>query len=98
MSEHHYQFKKLKAHNLGTEVYELLIEEDGFKAMKKAKSLIPDSDVSDEWKQVACEEMMVSNRLKYTSCQHAMETLLYSKITIAEVTRDLFWDMGLGVQ
>ncbi len=74
------------------------MEEDSFKAMKKAKSLIPDSDVSDKWKQVACKEMMSSNRLKYTSYQHAKELLLHSKITIAEATGDLFWDTGLGVQ
>ncbi len=33
-SKHHYQFKKLKFHNKGAEAYELLIEEDSFKAMK----------------------------------------------------------------
>ncbi len=98
ISEYHYQFKKLKAHNLGTEAYELLMEEDSFKAMKKVKSLIPDSDVSDEWKQVACKEIMSSNRLKYTSCQHIKDTLLHSKITIAEATGNLFWGTGLGVQ
>ncbi len=32
-SEQHYQFKKLKAHDKGGEAYEILMEEDGFKAM-----------------------------------------------------------------
>lgn len=74
MSEHHYQFKKLKAHDLGVEAYELLLEEDSFKAMKKGKALIPDSATSEEWKQVACKEMMSSNKLKYVvACSHAQE-------------------------
>ncbi len=49
MSEHHYQFKKLKAHDKGIEAYEMLIE-DSFKAMKKAKAVLPDSEVSEDWK------------------------------------------------
>ncbi len=49
-SKHHYQFKKLKAHDLSVEAYELLMEEDSFKAMKKAKALIPDSATSEDWK------------------------------------------------
>ncbi len=46
-SEHHYQFKKLKAHDKGAEAYELLLEEDSFKAMKKAKECLPENEVSE---------------------------------------------------
>ncbi len=47
-SEHHYQFKKLKHHDQGEQVYLLITEEDAFKAMRKAKELVPDGDVSEE--------------------------------------------------
>ncbi len=97
-SEHHYQFKKLKAHDKGAEAYELLMEEDSFKAIKHVRTLLPDSEVSEEWKQVACDEMLVMNRLKYDSCVHVCEYLLNSKITIAEATGNPFWGTGLGVQ
>ncbi len=48
MSEHHYQFKKLKAHDMGEEAYLHLAEESGFDAMKKVKSLLPDDKLSSE--------------------------------------------------
>ena len=96
--EHHYQFKKLKAHDLGAEAYELLIQEDSFQAIKKAKTILPDADVSEDWKCVACDEMLATTRLKYEFCLHACEYLLKSKITIAEATGDPFWGTGLGVQ
>ena len=37
LSEHHYQFKKLKHHDKGDMAYEMLLQEDTFKAMKMAK-------------------------------------------------------------
>ena len=36
-SEHHYQFKKLKAHDKGEEAWLLLSEDSGFQAMKSAQ-------------------------------------------------------------
>ncbi len=36
-SEHHYQFKKLKAHDKGGEAWLLLSEESGFQVMKAAQ-------------------------------------------------------------
>ncbi len=47
-SEHHYQFKRLKFHDKGAEAYEILMEEDSFKAMKLAKKAVPDDEVSEE--------------------------------------------------
>ncbi len=40
-SEHHYQYKKLKHHDLGEEASLLVLEEDAFRVMKKAKELVP---------------------------------------------------------
>ncbi len=56
-NEHHYQFKKLKAHDTGEEAYLLLTKESGFDAMKKAKSLLPDDKLSSDWKDCAYAEM-----------------------------------------
>ncbi len=60
-SKHHYQFKKLKHHNLGKEAYLLLTEADSFRAIKRAKELVPDNKVSDEWKEKAYDEMLKTN-------------------------------------
>ncbi len=89
-SEHHYQFKKLKDHDMGEEAYLLLTEETGFDAMKKAKSLLLDSALSDEWKDKAYTEMLESCWLKYTACPHTRDKLLTSKMTIVEATGDPF--------
>ncbi len=75
-SEHHYQFKKLKFHDKGTEAFEILMEEDGFKAMRKAKLAVPDEQVSEDWKATAKVEILESNHLKYNSCAHTREKLL----------------------
>ena len=96
-SEHHYQFCKLKAHDLGTEAYEVLMEEDAFKVMKLAKHYLPDDKFSDEWKVSAKTEMYHSNSLKYAACEHAHQKLLSSCVTVAEATRDPYWGMGLNV-
>lgn len=36
-SEQHYQFRKLRVHNKAAKAYELLLEEDGFKANEESK-------------------------------------------------------------
>ncbi len=95
--EHHYQFKKLKDHNLGKEAYLLLSEETGFDAMKKAKSLLPDSAFSDKWKDKAYNEMVESCRLKFNSCSHVKEKLLQSRLTIVEAMGDPYWGSGLNI-
>ena len=96
-SEHHYQFKKLKAHDKGEEAFELLIKEDSFKAMKKVKECLPKSEVSESWKQSAVDEMKATCKLKYQSCVHACTALLNSWITLAEATGNPFWGTGLNV-
>ncbi len=62
------------------------MQEDSFQAMKRAKTILLDADVSEDWKCVACDEMLATTRLKYDFCPHAHEYLLKSKITIAEAT------------
>ncbi len=94
-SEHHYQFKKLKHHDKGDVAYKMLLQEDTFKAMKKAKEALPDSDLLESWQPK--EEMMDSCRLKYQSYPHVRDKLLHMKLTIAEATGDLYWGTGLGV-
>ncbi len=91
-SEHQYQVKKLKFHDKGAEAFELLMEEDSFKAMKKAKLAVPDDQVSDDWKVITKVEMLESNHLKYHSCAHAREKLLDSKLILAEAMGDPFWE------
>ena len=66
--------------------------------MKKAQQVLPESEVSDEWKASAQEEMLETYCLKFTSCPHACESLLETRITLAEATRDPFWGTGLTVQ
>ncbi len=97
-SEHHYQFKKLKDHDMGEEAYMLLSKEIGFDAMKRVKSLLLDSELSSEWKDKAYQEMQESCRLKFTSYPHVREKLLSSKLTIVEATGDPFWGSGLNIQ
>ena len=97
-SEHHYQFKKLKAHDKGGEAWLLLSEESGFQVMKAAQQTLPEPDVSKTWKQSAQDEMLETCCLKFTSCTHACEYLLQSRITLAEATRDNFWGTGLNLQ
>ncbi len=97
-SEHHYQFKKLKAHNKGEEAYLLVAEETGFKAMKRAQSMLPDAEVSDEWKSSVKDEMLETCCLKFSSYEHVRECLLESRITLAEAMKDPFWGTGLTVQ
>ncbi len=97
-SEHHYQFKKLKDHNMGKEAYLLLTEETGFDVIKKAKSLLLDSALSDEWKDKAYNEMLESCRLKFSSCSHVREKLLQSKLIIVEAMGDPYWGSGLNIQ
>ncbi len=96
-SEHHYQFKKLKFHNKGAEAYDMLLQEDSFKAMKIAKEVLPDDKVSDAWIATTKEEMLQSNCIKYASCPHVQEKLLGSHLTLAEAIRDPYWGTGLNV-
>ena len=41
--------------------------------------------------------MSTSCAMKFHSCPHAMQALLDSRVTIAEVTGDLYWGTGLNV-
>ncbi len=93
--EQHYQFKRLCFHSLFDESYRVLEADNGFKAMKLAHETLPDDKVKAEWKEIMVEEMLETNRLKYTLCAHMHEALLSSKIILAEATSNLFWGTGL---
>ncbi len=97
--EHHYQFKKLKFHDKGAEAYNMLLQdqEDSFKAMKIAKDVLPNDEVSDAWTATAKEEMLQSNYMKYASCPHVREKLLGSHLTLAEAMGDPYWGTGLNI-
>ncbi len=73
------------------------MEQDSFRAMKKAKECLPESEVSESWKQSAVDKMKATCKLKYQSCVHAHTALLNSWITLAEATGDPFWGTGLNV-
>ena len=98
LSEHRYQFSKLKAHDMIEEAFDLLEEPDPFKVMQKAKEVVPDIEASAEWKASAVSEMMESNWMKFQACSHVREKLLLSRITITEVTADCFWGIGLTME
>ncbi len=68
ISEHHYQFKKLKFHNKAAEAYEMLMKDNSFQAMKFAKEMLPEDQISEAWQAMAKAEMLQSNHLKYSSC------------------------------
>ena len=86
-SEHHYQWAKFIAHNKTEEVEKLLMEENPFKAMQLAQQVVPDNDLSDEWKDKESKiAISYANALKFCLCPHTMEALLNSKPLIAEAT------------
>ena len=95
-SEHHYQFKKLHFHDKAVEAYKMLMQEDSYKAMCMAKTLVPPEE-SEAWKATMKEEILHSNRLKYGSCSHTKEKLLVSRFHLVEATGDHFWGTGLNV-
>ncbi len=97
-SRHHYQYKKLQHHDLGEESIQLVMETDPFRVMKWAKELLPDDKISDDWSRKACDEMLVTNQLKYDSYEHARDFLLDCVQTIVEATSNSFWGSGLNVQ
>ncbi len=49
-NEHCFQFKKLKAYDKTEAAFELLDEPDPFKVMQRSKEILPDAEVSEEWK------------------------------------------------
>ncbi len=96
-SEHRYQFYNLKEHDKVEEAFDLLEEENSFKVMQKAKAVLPESELNEEWKNKHIDTMSTSCAMKFCSCPHAMQALLDSRVTIAEATGDLYWGMGLNV-
>ncbi len=76
----------------------MLMEEDGFKAMKKAKELLPEDKVEQDWRHWAKDEMVSSVQKKFESCSHAHVKLLNAKMVIAEATGNEYWGIGLNVQ
>ena len=66
--------------------------------MKQAKTLLLDDKVSDEWSKKVCDEMLVTNQLKYDSCAQARDFLLDCAQNIVEATGDSFWGSGLNIQ
>ncbi len=71
--------------------------EDSFQAMKLAKEILPDQEVTPEWTAAAKDEMHDSCKKKFEACPYAKEKLLDTKVTLAEVTGDPYWDTGLNV-
>ncbi len=94
-AEQYYQFKRLCFHSLFDKSYRVLEANNGFEAMKLAHEALPDDKVKAEWKEIMVEEMLETNRLKYTLCDHACKALLSSKVVLAEATSNLFWGTGL---
>ncbi len=75
--------------------YRVLEADNSFEVIKLAHEALPDDKVKVEWKEIMVEEMLETNRLKYTSCDHAREALLSSKVVLVEATSNLFWGTGL---
>ena len=89
-SEQHYQFKRLRHHRLIDESYQVLEADSGFDAMKLVHRVLPEDDVQPSWKSIALDEMLNTNRLKYQNCPHAKETLMNTKVVLAEATSNVF--------
>ncbi len=93
-SEHHYQFSQLHFHGKVDESYRVLEETSGFHTMKLAHQVLPEHETKPEWKEHAVAEMLKSNELKYQSCPHARQSLIESKLIVAEAMIDHFWGSG----
>ena len=94
--EHCYQFRKLKAHDKKEEAFELLDEPEPFKVMRRAQEILPEDQVSEEWKATTIDEMRVANTMKFRACAHARDALMKANPMIAEAMNDRFWGTGLG--
>ncbi len=66
--------------------------------MRKAQDLLPEDQVSDDWKVSAVDKMRVANSLKFHTCDHARKALIEANLMIAEATSDLFWGTGLSLE
>ncbi len=97
LSEHMYQYRKLTSHGKA-EADSLLEEEDPFKVMQKAQEILPEEQTSSEWKCSAETEMLEVCEIKFRQCEHSQDVLLCSKLTLVEVTGDLFWGFGLNLE
>ncbi len=75
-----------------------MLESDALKVMKTVKEILLETKVLDIWKARAYEEMLETNCLKYTTCEHVREVLLDTAPTIVEATGDPYWGSGLNVQ
>ncbi len=60
--------------------------------------MLPEDQVSDDWKASAVDDMRVANSLKFCACDHAKKVLMEANLMIAEATSDLFWGMGLSLE
>ncbi len=74
------------------------MEPNTHKVMKKVKEILPETKVLDTWKDCVYEEMLETNHLKYTACEHIRDILLDTAQTIVETTGDPYWGSGLNVQ
>ncbi len=94
-AEHHYQFNRLQFHGMHDESYQVLKSDTGFEAIKLAQEVLPDQETQPEWKSIAVEEMLKTNKLKYDHCPHARTVLTTMKGVLAEATSNTFWGTGL---
>ena len=89
LSEHHYQRAKFIAHDKTDDMEKLMVKESPFKVMQLVQQVLPDSNLSEDWKDKESKiAMSYANAVKFHSCPHAMEALLNSKPLIAEATGD----------
>ena len=98
-SEHHYQKAKLLTHDKPGAAAEVIGEENPFKAMQIAQTVLPDSEVSESWSSIEAKiAMLYANAVKFHSCEHTMEALLESHPLIAEAIGDKFWGTGMHLE
>ncbi len=80
---------------MNDESYQVLESDTGFDAMKLAQDVLPDQQTQLEWKSIAIDEMLKTNKLKYEHCLHARDTLARMMGVLAEATTNTFWGTGL---
>ncbi len=97
LSEHYYQFHKLKAYDKIEDAFALLDKPEPFKVMRKSQELLPEDQVSDDWKASAVDEMRVVNTLKFCACDHARKALMKVNLMIARQPVTCFGEQVLAL-
>lgn len=77
------------------ESYRVLEADDGYEAMKIAHQVLLEEKVQPSWVNIAVDEMLCTNLLKFDHCAHVKQALMELKVVLVEATTNPFWGSGL---